>query len=109
PGIRVGCGEPGKTLKTQPGQEVKGGLVGLIVDARGRPLELPADPGARRGAIRRWWAAVDAIPAGETFQTDRLAPADSAELFTGELPAQTPDAAEASEATHQAQEQEVGK
>lgn len=111
-GVRVGGGEPGKTLKTQPGQEVKGGLVGLIVDARGRPLELPADASARRGAIRRWWAALDAIPAGETFQTDRLSQADSEQLFTTALPAQTPDGAEAPEAAQQAQqaqEQEVGK
>ena len=42
PGFSVGGGEPGKALKTERGQEVKGGLVGLVIDARGRPIELPA-------------------------------------------------------------------
>jgi len=34
--------------------EVLGGLVGLIIDARGRPLLLPADPGKRRERIQQW-------------------------------------------------------
>ena len=67
PGFSVGGGALGKPLKTQPGQEVKGGLVGLIIDARGRPLRLPDDPSARALLMRRHWAALDAIPSGETF------------------------------------------
>lgn len=68
PGFRIGAGEPGKPLKTQPGQEVKGGLVGLIIDARGRdPMHLPQDPNSRAATIRRWWADMDAIPTGESF------------------------------------------
>ena len=68
PGFRIGSGGPGKPLKTQPGQEVKGGLVGLIIDARGRdPMNLPQDAGARTATIRRWWADIDAIPTGESF------------------------------------------
>jgi hypothetical protein len=68
PGFRIGSGAPGKPLKTQPGQEVKGGLVGLIIDARGRdPMRLPLDPNVRAATIRRWWADMDAIPSGESF------------------------------------------
>jgi len=77
PGFRIGSGEPGKTLKTEPGQEVKGGLVGLIVDARGRPLDMPEDRDVRRAAIRRWWLALDALPTGETFQTGPFAPPEA--------------------------------
>ncbi len=66
PHFRVGGGEAGKTLKTQPGQEVKGGLVGLIIDARGRPLRLPHGPD-RAATVRRWWSALDASPAGEGY------------------------------------------
>jgi MutL-like protein len=73
PGFNVGGGEPGKPLKTQPGQEVKGGLVGLIVDARGRPLYPPMGVDTR-STVRRWWSALDAIPSGETFQTGPFAP-----------------------------------
>ena len=68
PGFRIGAGEPGKALKTQPGQEVKGGLVGLIIDARGRdPMHISQDAGTRAATIRRWWADMDAIPTGEGF------------------------------------------
>lgn len=49
--INVGRGGPG-----QGGGfiEVQGGLVGLIVDARGRPLFLPSDAGKRRERIQQW-------------------------------------------------------
>lgn len=94
PGFRIGNGEPGKTVKTEPGQEVKGGLVGLIVDARGRPFELPADADVRRGSIRRWWSALDALPTGETFQTGPFAPPEPAPPTNG---AEPPDALPTSE------------
>lgn len=61
PGFSVGGGEAGKPLKTQPGQEVKGGLVGLIIDARGRPMHFPGATTNRYAAIRRWLAALDAV------------------------------------------------
>ena len=95
PGFRIGSGESGKTLKTEPGQEVKGGLVGLIIDARGRPLDMPEDPDLRRSAVRHWWQALDAIPSGETFQTGPFgAPgraqqgSQSTDTLTGALPEQ---------------------
>ena len=84
PGFRVGSGEPGKPLKTQAGQEVKGGLVGLIIDARGRPLRLPADADVRRSVIQRWWSALDAVPTGETFQTGAFAVPEAPQQFTEE-------------------------
>ncbi len=92
PGFRVGSGEPGKALKTQPGQEVKGGLVGLIVDARGRPLAFPAERDARYLSARRWWSAFDAIPTGESFQSGPFAPPEAPQQITGEqaLPPVTP-------------------
>lgn len=62
PVLRVGGGEPGKPLKTQAGQEVKGGLVGLIIDARGRPMRVPTAPDARATLMRRWLSALDASP-----------------------------------------------
>jgi len=34
--------------------EVQGGLVGLIIDARGRPLALPSDSGKRRERVQQW-------------------------------------------------------
>ncbi len=49
-GIDVGLGRPGKGGR----QRVQGGLVGLIIDARGRPLRLPDDPEERRAQVQQW-------------------------------------------------------
>ena len=45
----VGRG-PGKERKLT----IHGGTVGLVIDARGRPLQLPKDDTARRTLIRQW-------------------------------------------------------
>jgi uncharacterized protein (TIGR01319 family) len=43
-------------------REVRGGVVGLLLDGRGRPLRLPADQEARRSALIRWQSAVGLYP-----------------------------------------------
>jgi hypothetical protein len=43
-------------------REVRGGVVGLLLDGRGRPLELPADAQARLKALTRWHQAVNLYP-----------------------------------------------
>ncbi len=50
-GIDVGRGGPGRGGGPI---EIPPSLLGLIVDARGRPLRLPANPGARREQVKRW-------------------------------------------------------
>jgi hypothetical protein len=45
----VGMGN-GRSVKV----EVRGGRLGIVVDARGRPLRLPEDPDARRRAVNGW-------------------------------------------------------
>jgi uncharacterized protein (TIGR01319 family) len=57
-GFDVGAGA-GKTLETK----VEGGLVGVIVDCRGRPLVLPEDDRTRMEALRKWAVQLDAYPA----------------------------------------------
>jgi uncharacterized protein (TIGR01319 family) len=42
---------------------VTGGVVGLIIDARGRPLSLPEDENERNAALRRWERELDLYPA----------------------------------------------
>jgi hypothetical protein len=37
---------------------VTGGALGVVIDARGRPLQLPSDPVRRRELIKRWYYAV---------------------------------------------------
>jgi hypothetical protein len=46
----VGLGEPGRGVTA----EAEGGILGLVIDARGRPLEMPADDVARRELIHGW-------------------------------------------------------
>jgi uncharacterized protein (TIGR01319 family) len=41
---------------------VRGGGVGLLLDARGRPLQLPKTEQARLAALKRWYDAVDLYP-----------------------------------------------
>lgn len=43
-------------------REITGGVVGFIVDARGRPLQLPKDDGMRRRKLREWLQALGAMP-----------------------------------------------
>lgn len=33
---------------------IRGGAVGLVIDARGRPLDLPADASKRQALLRQW-------------------------------------------------------
>ncbi len=56
-GCDVGAG-PGKELSTK----VAGGVVGLIIDARGRPLAIPEDPAERRSRLLKWFEATNAYP-----------------------------------------------
>ncbi|MBS7653284.1 glutamate mutase L [Candidatus Bathyarchaeota archaeon] len=55
--LDAGAG-PGKTLET----EIEGGVVGVIIDARGRPLQLPQDDRERRRTLLGWFESLDAYP-----------------------------------------------
>jgi uncharacterized protein (TIGR01319 family) len=53
----VGMGE-GKTFET----EISGGVVGIVLDGRGRPLRLPESEEARKRSLLDWWRALDLYP-----------------------------------------------
>jgi hypothetical protein len=46
----VGMGGPGRSGSLR----VLGGTLGVIIDARGRPIRMPADPEQRRELIKKW-------------------------------------------------------
>jgi hypothetical protein len=50
----VGMGAPGRGGSLR----VMGGALGVIIDARGRPLELPDDHQVRRELLRKWLSAL---------------------------------------------------
>jgi hypothetical protein len=52
-GFDMGAG-PGKPVT----RTVRGGTVGLILDARGRAIEVPEEEAARRATIQRWLEAL---------------------------------------------------
>jgi uncharacterized protein (TIGR01319 family) len=56
-GFDFGAG-PGKRVE----REVRGGTVGLVLDARGRSLELPEDRDACKDLVRNWTRALDLYP-----------------------------------------------
>ena len=57
PGVDVGLG-PGE--RARAAEEIDGGLVGLIIDARGRPFTLPTDEAERQARIMQWMQAIGA-------------------------------------------------
>ena len=42
--------------------EVTGGIVGLVIDTRGRPLEIPTDAPQRVAQLTKWQTALDTYP-----------------------------------------------
>ncbi len=60
--------EPSKNFDAGAGKgkvhevEVEGGVVGLIIDCRGRPLQIPDDPKARVEKLSKWIKALDVYP-----------------------------------------------
>jgi hypothetical protein len=108
PGFRIGTGEPGKLVQTGPGEEVKGGLIGLIVDARGRPLRLADEETPRIVQLLEWGRALRAYGSRESFASALPAEETLPEVpgtggqfrgFTGAqpLPHQAPPPADAPE------------
>jgi uncharacterized protein (TIGR01319 family) len=59
PAKGIDAGEGKGNVSTRP---VKGGMVGLLLDSRGRPLQLATDRQARVAALTRWYKAVDLYP-----------------------------------------------
>ena len=49
--VGFGAGRSGSVM-------ISGGSMGVVFDARGRPLELPSDPGQRRELLGRWLSAL---------------------------------------------------
>lgn len=64
-GIDFGRG-PGRRVEGEAG----GGVVGLILDGRGRPIILPSQPDRRRRMLLDWWKALDAYPVDRLRQDD---------------------------------------
>jgi hypothetical protein len=56
PEVDVGLG-PGQQARAS--EPVEGGALGLIIDARGRPFDLPSAPLERMARLREWRTALE--------------------------------------------------
>jgi hypothetical protein len=60
--------QPGRNfdMGLERGQEIEaeimGGVGGIVLDGRGRPLELPEDIGERVNILRKWFTALKMYP-----------------------------------------------
>ena len=43
-------------------ETVSGGSVGIIIDARGRPISIPEDKTERRNRLNQWFKAMELYP-----------------------------------------------
>lgn len=67
--IDVGAGK-GHGLETN----LYGGYVGIVLDGRGRPIEIPEDPAERVNAVTSWINAIGAYPAEKIAEFQKLYP-----------------------------------
>jgi hypothetical protein len=56
-GLDLGEGK-GKAVR----RKIGGGVAGVVIDTRGRPLEMPADTTERQAAVERWNRALGIYP-----------------------------------------------
>ncbi|MSQ77134.1 MAG: methylaspartate mutase [Nitrospiraceae bacterium] len=68
PAKQVDLGEGKGTTVTR---EARGGAAGLMLDGRGRPLQLPVDARARVAALTRWHNSVGLYPQGKAMGNGR--------------------------------------
>lgn len=58
PGFAIGAHAPGEAVAFTGDRKLFGGRVGIIIDARGRPIHLPDDPETRVALLRSWLSDV---------------------------------------------------
>ncbi|MEI7553785.1 glutamate mutase L [Candidatus Chlorohelix sp.] len=55
PGFRIGSAAAGVPIRSQ--EFINGGSVGLVIDARGRPLHFPSNSDERQELVAHWYSA----------------------------------------------------
>jgi hypothetical protein len=74
-GIAIGPNKPGTEVLSDEAA-ISGSALGVIIDARPRPLALPDDLAERRATLLRWFEALGALPPINTFASaESAAPA----------------------------------
>ena len=68
PGVRIGDNEPGAEVQSDIAA-IHGSALGVIIDARGRPLPLADDGATRRTQIWNWLAQLGAVPGTNPYHS----------------------------------------
>lgn len=77
-GIDVGAG-PGRSFETK----LHGGLVGIVLDGRGRPIQIPENPAERVQALTSWIKAMNAYPMDKLSELQEKYPVKNEERNGG--------------------------
>jgi hypothetical protein len=73
--FRIGSSRAGALVSTAEGTFISGGALGLIIDARGRPINFAADPAARMAQVADWYNVYrEALKQAEQEGSDDFAP-----------------------------------
>ncbi|HEY1015848.1 MAG TPA: glutamate mutase L, partial [Herpetosiphonaceae bacterium] len=66
-GVRIGANEPGAEVQSEVAA-LHGSALGIVIDARGRPLSHDLDPATRRALTWNWLAQLGAVPTVNPYQ-----------------------------------------
>jgi hypothetical protein len=83
--VRVGNSEPGAEVLSDAGA-IAGSLLGVIIDARGRPLALPEEPAERCNRIWQWLVALGAERGANPYLENAAQP-EVPQISAGQMPA----------------------
>lgn len=86
--FRIGGSDRGAVVSTAPGREITGGALGLIIDARGRPIYFADTPETRQQQVAAWYNVYrEALRQAEEDGSDdfvtRSGPSQPAQPVTG--------------------------
>jgi hypothetical protein len=76
-GVRIGGAAPGEAVSSEGG-DVAGSALGVVIDARGRPLALPDSPAQRQARLWEWLVALGAERDPSPYLDDAAEPAAQA-------------------------------
>jgi hypothetical protein len=75
-GFKIGSSKAGALVSTAEGTYISGGALGLIIDARGRPIKFAEDTEARMAQVTDWYNVYrQALKQAEADGTEDFAPA----------------------------------
>lgn len=92
-GISIGNNPAGAKVSSDEAA-IGGSALGIVIDARPRPLTLPSDPETRRSVLQSWLRALDALDPDPNDMAELETPDETSELVSEHIIDPTPTAVE---------------